>query len=122
MIAAKVTKPGSDIWLGKSFRTVYYPWDSPAIGKDDLCRSLDALIGFKDRFEMHLFMALKPDTSLIHYDHMLSYFEDPKNVNNMVCMKDTLLRFLKVNILDPLDGTARQAISKRTVNFQTYAG
>ena len=31
-------------------------------------RALDALIGFKDRIEMRLFTALKPDTSLVHYD------------------------------------------------------
>ena len=122
MITTVVTKPGSDIWLEKSFRTVYYPWDSPTIGKDDLYRSLDALIGFKDRFEMHLFMALKPDTSLIHYDLTSSYFEDPKSVNNIVCMKDTLLQLLKVNTLGPRDRAARREISKRTVNFQTCAG
>ena len=83
MIAARITHPGSDISIRRFFRTVYYPWDSPRIGKDDLYRSLDALIGFKDRIEMHLFMALKPDTSLIHYDLTSSYFEGEEN-NDLV--------------------------------------
>lgn len=83
MIAARITHPGSDISLARFFRTVYYPWDSPRIGKDELYRALDALIGFKDRIEMSLFMALKPDTSVIHYDLTSSYFEGKEN-NDLV--------------------------------------
>ena len=83
MIAARITHPGSDISLTRFFRTIYYPWDSPRIGKDELYRALDALIGFKDRIEMRLFMALKPDTSLIHYDLTSSYFEGEEN-NDLV--------------------------------------
>ena len=83
MIAARITHPGSDISLTRFFRTVYYPWDSPRMGKDDLYRALDALIGFKDRIEMRLFMALKPDTSVIHYDLTSSYFEGEEN-NDLV--------------------------------------
>ena len=75
MMAARITHPGSDISIRRFFRTVYYPWDSPRMGKDDLYRALDALIGFKDRIEMRLFKALKPDTSAIHYDLTSSYFE-----------------------------------------------
>ena len=83
MIAARITHPGSDISIRRFFQTVYYPWDSPRIGKDDLYRSLDALIGFKDRIEMRLFTALKPDTSLVHYDLTSSYFEGEEN-NDLV--------------------------------------
>jgi hypothetical protein len=83
MIAARITHPDSDISLTRFFRTVYYPWDSPRMGKDDLYRALDALIGFKDRIEMRLFMALKPDTSVIHYDLTSSYFEGEEN-NDLV--------------------------------------
>lgn len=83
MIAARITHPGSDISIRRFFQTVYYPWDSPRIGKDELYRALDALIGFKDRIEMRLFTALKPDTSVIHYDLTSSYFEGGEN-NDLV--------------------------------------
>ena len=83
MIAARITHPGSDISIRRFFQTVYYPWDSPRIGKDELYRALDALIGFKDRIEMRLFTALKPDTSVIHYDLTSSYFEGEEN-NDLV--------------------------------------
>ncbi|MGC8563224.1 MAG: IS1634 family transposase, partial [Thermoplasmata archaeon] len=75
MIAARITHPGSDISLTRFFRTVYYPWDPPRIGKDDLYRALDALIGFKDHIEIGIFHAFKPDTSTVHYDLTSSYFE-----------------------------------------------
>ncbi|EQD59537.1 transposase IS4 family protein, partial [mine drainage metagenome] len=75
MIASRIIHPGSDISLRRFFRTIYYPWDSPRIGKDELYRSLDCLIGFKDRIETGIFNALKPDTSAVHYDLTSSYFE-----------------------------------------------
>ncbi len=75
MIASRITLPGSDISLARFFRTVYYPWDSPRIGKDELYRALDCLIEFKDHIEMGIFHALKPDTSIVHYDLTSSYFE-----------------------------------------------
>ena len=83
MIAARITHPGSDISICRFFQTVYYPWDSTRIGKDDLYRSVDALIGFKDLIEMRLFTALKPDTSHIHYDLASRYFEGREN-NDLV--------------------------------------
>ena len=43
MIAARITHLGSDISFARFFRTVYYPWDSPRIGEDELYRALDAL-------------------------------------------------------------------------------
>ena len=75
MIASRITRPGSDISLARFFRTVYYPWDPPRIGKDELYRALDCLIGFRDHIEMAIFRALKPDTSIVHYDLTSSYFE-----------------------------------------------
>lgn len=73
MIASRILHPGSDISLARFFRTIYYPWDTPRIGKDELYRTLDALIGFKDHIEMKIFNALKPDTSTVHYDLTSSY-------------------------------------------------
>jgi len=75
MIAARIIHPGSDISLRRFFKNVYYSWDSPRIGKDELYRSLDALIAFKDRIEIGIFNDLKPDTSVIHYDLTSSCFE-----------------------------------------------
>ncbi len=75
MIASRIIHPGSDISLERFFRTIYYPWDSPKIGKDDLYRSLDVLMVFKDQIEYTIFKKLKPDTSVVHYDLTSSYFE-----------------------------------------------
>jgi transposase len=83
MIVSRIIHPGSDISLQRFFRTIYYPWDTPRIGKDELYRTLDALIGFKDHIEMKIFNALKPDTSVVHYDLTSSYFEG-KEDNDLV--------------------------------------
>ena len=83
MIASRILHPGSDISLARFFRTIYYPWDTPRTGKDELYRTLDALIGFKDHIEMKIFNALKPDTSVVHYDLTSSYFEG-KEDNDLV--------------------------------------
>jgi transposase len=83
MIASRILHPGSDISLVKFFKTIYYPWDSPRIEKDELYRSLDCLIGFKDHIEIEIFKRLKPDTTTVHYDLTSSYFEG-KEDNDLV--------------------------------------
>ena len=83
MIAGRIIRPGSDLALRQFFGTVYYPWEQPGIGKDELYKSLDVLMGFRDRIEMNLFRALKPDASVIHYDLTSSYFEG-KEDNDLV--------------------------------------
>ena len=83
MIIARIIYPGSDISLRRFFQTIYYPWDQPRTGKDELYRALDVLIGFKDQIEIDLFRALNPDTSTVHYDLTSSYFEG-KEDNDLV--------------------------------------
>lgn len=75
MIAGRIMDPGSDISLTRLYSRIYYPWDPPMMGKDDLYRCLDHIHGLKEMIEMNIFKALIPDTSVVHYDLTSSYFE-----------------------------------------------
>ena len=61
MIAGMIMNPGSDISLLRLYSRIYYPWDPPKIEKDELYRCLDSLCSLKDRIELGIFHALKPD-------------------------------------------------------------
>ena len=53
---------------------MYYPRETH-ISEDSVYRSLDSLLEEKDSIELEIFQALKPDTSVVHYDLTSSYFE-----------------------------------------------
>jgi hypothetical protein len=74
MISSRLFEASSDIDLLSLRERVYYPWELK-MSKDNIYRSLDAIIEEKDRIETDLFDALKPDTSTVHYDLTSSYFE-----------------------------------------------
>ena len=74
MIISRLFDPSSDINLIDIDKRVYYPWETH-ISEDGVYRSLDSLIGKKDSIELEIFHALKPDTSIVHYDLTSSYFE-----------------------------------------------
>ena len=74
MIISRLFEPSSDINLIDMKDRVYYPWEMH-ISEDSVYRSLDSLLEKKDEIEMDLFHALKPDTSIVHYDLTSSYFE-----------------------------------------------
>ena len=74
MISSRLFEASSDIDLLSLRERVYYPWELN-MSKDNIYRSLDAIIEEKDRIETDLFDALKPDTSTVHYDLTSSYFE-----------------------------------------------
>ena len=74
MISSRLFEASSDIDLLSLRERVYYPWEL-RMSKDNIYRSLDAIIEEKDRIETDLFDALKPDTSTVHYDLTSSYFE-----------------------------------------------
>ena len=74
MISSRLLEASSDIDLLSLRERVYYPWELN-MSKDNIYRSLDAIIEEKDRIETDLFDALKPDTSTVHYDLTSSYFE-----------------------------------------------
>ena len=74
MISSRLFEAPSDIDLLSLRERVYYPWELN-MSKDNIYRSLDAIIEEKDRIETDLFDALKPDTSTVHYDLTSSYFE-----------------------------------------------
>jgi transposase len=82
MIISRLFEPSSDIDLMDLAGKVYYPWELH-ISEDNVYRSLDRLLTKKDEIEIDLFNALKPDTSVIHYDLTSSYFEG-KEENDLV--------------------------------------
>jgi len=71
MIVARIIEPSSDISLIGLSKRIYYPWWKISISKDAIYRCLDALIKSKDDIELAIFHALKPDTSIVHYDLFL---------------------------------------------------
>ena len=83
MIASRIMNPGSDMSLTRLFAGIYYPWDAPRMEKDELYRCLDSIISMKERIEISIFHALKPNTSTVHYDLTSSYFEGKEN-NDLV--------------------------------------
>ncbi len=74
MIISRLFEPSSDISLIDLKERIYYPWGLQ-ISEDNVYRSLDSLLEGKDEIEMDIFRALKPDTSVVHYDLTSSYFE-----------------------------------------------
>ena len=74
MIISRLFEPSSDIDLIDLEKRVYYPWEMH-ISEDSVYRSLDSLLKRKDDIEIDIFHALKPDTSIVHYDLTSSYFE-----------------------------------------------
>ncbi|MFG1518991.1 MAG: hypothetical protein AAE977_00745 [Thermoplasmataceae archaeon] len=66
MIISRPFEPSSDLDLIDLAGRVYYPWNG-GISEDNVYRSLDILIEKKERIEMDIFNALKPDTAIIHY-------------------------------------------------------
>ena len=74
MIISRLFDPSSDINLIDIDKRVYYPWETH-ISDDSVYRSLDSLMEKKDSIELEIFQALKPDTSIVHYDLTSSYFE-----------------------------------------------
>ena len=75
MIIARLQEPSSDLSLISMSEKIYYPWSEINLNDDNIYRTLDKLISAKDKIEMEIFKALKPDTSRIHYDVTSSYFE-----------------------------------------------
>ena len=74
MIISRLFDPSSDINLIDIDKRVYYPRETH-ISEDSVYRSLDSLLEEKDSIELEIFQALKPDTSVVHYDLTSSYFE-----------------------------------------------
>ena len=74
MIISRLFDPSSDINFIDIDKRVYYPWETH-ISEDSVYRSLDSLLEKKDSIELEIFQALKPDTSVVHYDLTSSYFE-----------------------------------------------
>ena len=75
MIIARLLEPSSDLSLINLSEMVYYPWSRLDLNDDNIYRTLDKLISAKDSIELEIFQALKPDTSIVHYDLTSSYFE-----------------------------------------------
>ncbi|MHB8360377.1 MAG: IS1634 family transposase [Thermoplasmataceae archaeon] len=75
MIIARLLEPSSDLSLINLSEMVYYPWSRLDLNDDNIYRTLDKLISAKDVIEIEIFHALKPDTSIVHYDLTSSYFE-----------------------------------------------
>ena len=68
MIIARLQEPSSDLSLISMSEKIYYPWSEINLNDDNIYRTLDKLISAKDKIEMEIFRALKPDISKIHYD------------------------------------------------------
>lgn len=83
MMASRFTHASSDLSFLEYVQTVYYPWSDLSITKDRVYRLLDRLQERKEEVELDLFQALKPDTSVVHYDLTSSYFEG-KEDNDLV--------------------------------------
>ena len=75
MIIARLQEPSSDLSLISMSEKIYYPWSEINLNDDNIYRTLDKLITAKDKIEMEIFKALKPDISKIHYDVTSTYFE-----------------------------------------------
>lgn len=75
MIIARLLEPSSDLSLINLSGRVYYPWSDLALNDDNIYRTLDKILPAKDDIEIGIFKALKPDTSVVHYDLTSTYFE-----------------------------------------------
>ncbi len=75
MIIARLQEPSSDLSLINESEKIYYPWSEINLNDDNIYRTLNKLISAKDKIEVEIFKALKPDTSSVHYDLTSSYFE-----------------------------------------------
>ncbi|MFG1519805.1 MAG: hypothetical protein AAE977_04960 [Thermoplasmataceae archaeon] len=82
MIISRPFEPSSDLDLIDLAGRVYHTWNG-GISEDNVYRSLDILIEKKERIEMDIFNALKPEKFVIHYDLTSLYFERREN-NDLV--------------------------------------
>ena len=80
-VISRLIYPSSDYDLLRLSEKIEYPVQD--LKKDRIYAALDRLIEKKDDIELGMFHALHPDTTVVHYDLISSYFEG-KEDNDLV--------------------------------------